>query len=150
MARPIKRKWFPKNPDKYKGDPNNIISRSSWEKRFFDWCDMNSSIVAWASEEIIVPYLDETSNKMRRYFVDAIIKVKDVDENIKTFLVEIKPYKECHPPKYPGRQTKRYLTEVETFVKNQCKWKHARSYAQDRKWEFIILTERELFENGKV
>lgn len=25
--------WFPKNPNKYKGDVNNIWYRSSWEKK---------------------------------------------------------------------------------------------------------------------
>lgn len=137
-------KWFPKNPFKYKGDVNNIIYRSSWEKRFLIWCDLNPSVVEYASEEIVIPYLCETDGQWHRYFVDAYIKIKDKDGNIKTFLVEIKPYKETLPPKFPGKQTKRYLTEVQTFIKNQSKWKAASRFAKQRDAEFVILTEKEL------
>jgi hypothetical protein len=48
------------------------------------------------------------------------------------------------PPKYPGRQTKRYLNESMTFMKNQSKWDAAKTYATDRNWEFVILTEHHL------
>ena len=57
MKRPALRKWEPKNPDKYAGDVNNIISRSGWETKFFNWCDNNPSVIAWNSEEVVVPYI---------------------------------------------------------------------------------------------
>ena len=28
-----------KDPNKYVGDPNNIVFRSSWELKFMNWCD---------------------------------------------------------------------------------------------------------------
>ena len=37
-------KFKPQNPEKYKGDPMNIIFRSSWERIFCNWCDKNSKI----------------------------------------------------------------------------------------------------------
>jgi hypothetical protein len=58
--------------------------------------------------------------------------------------VEIKPHGQTMPPKYPGRQTKRYLNESMTFMKNQSKWDAAKKYALDRSWEFVILTEHHL------
>ena len=64
---------------------------------------------------------------------------------LKTYLVEIKPDAQTQPPKYPGKQTKKYLTESMTFMKNQSKWSAAKQYASDRGWEFIILTEKHLF-----
>ena len=59
----------------------------------------------------------------------------------KTFLIEIKPKKQTQAPKEPSRKTKRYITEVMTYVKNTSKWETAQSYAADRGWEFVIWTE---------
>lgn len=137
--------YKPQNPNKYVGDVANIIYRSSWELRFFQWCDVNDSVLAWQSEETIIPYLCETDNKMHRYFLDVKLKIKDRNGKIGIFLVEIKPYAQTIPPKYPGKQTKRYLQEVETFVKNQSKWKAAKAYAEQRNMKFLVLTEKELF-----
>lgn len=144
--RPQPRKWNPINKEKYQGDYTNIIARSSWEIRFFNWCDLNPSILYWSSEEVIVPYICATDGKWHRYFLDGKITVKNKTGEIKTYLIEIKPEKETMPPIYPGKQTKRYLTETLTFMKNQSKWKAAKQFAYDRKWEFIVLTEKHLFD----
>lgn len=144
-------RYIPINPQKYRGDVQNIIFRSGWEKRFFLWADTNPSVVEWSSEEVVIPYLCETDGQYHRYFVDAHIKIRDVTGKISVFLVEIKPEVQTKPPVYPGKQTKRYLTEVETFVKNQSKWKAARNYAKERGVNFVILTEKELgIKNGST
>lgn len=135
-----KRLFKPIFPEKYSGDPTNIIMRSSWETMFANWCDKNPSIVRWSSEETIVPYRCPTDGKIHRYFVDFKITVREG----KTFLVEVKPAKQTLPPVYPGRQTQRYLTESMLFIKNQAKWEAARNYCKDRGWEFKIITEKEL------
>ena len=140
----IQGKFKPRNPHKYRGDLNNIIARSSWEMRFLNWCDLNDSIVEYASEEVVIPYLCETDGRWHRYFVDAYVKIRDTNNKITTYLVEIKPYIQTLPPKYPGKQTARYLIEAETFIKNQSKWKAAKKYAEDRGAKFIIITEKEL------
>jgi hypothetical protein len=72
------------------------------------------------------------------------MQVQQRDGLLKTFLIEIKPAKQCIPPVYPGRQTRKYLTESYYFIKNQAKWKAADSYAKDRGWTFKIITENEL------
>ena len=141
---PVPRKYFPKHPEKYVGDANNIISRSSWELKFMNWCDTTRSVINWQSEETIVPYICATDNKWHRYFLDFRIQVQNKDGKLKTYLVEIKPHGQTMPPKYPGRQTKRYLNESMTFMKNQSKWDAAKNYASDRSWEFVILTEHHL------
>lgn len=141
---PAPYRWKPKNVDKYSGDPNNIWIRSSWEKRFFLWCDRSSNIVKYSSEETVIPYICPTDSKPHRYFVDAKIYVKTKDNKVKTYLVEIKPLVQTQKPKYPGRQTKRYLTEAATFMKNQAKWEAATRYCKQRGYTFIILTEKEL------
>lgn len=135
-----KRKFTPIFPEKYTGDPTNIIMRSSWETMFANWCDKNPSIVKWSSEETIIPYRCPTDNLIHRYFVDFKITVKDG----KTYLVEVKPKAQTLPPVYPGKRTKRYLTESMMFIKNQAKWDAAKNYCADRGWQFKIITEQEL------
>ena len=126
------------------GDPTNVIFRSSWERKYMIWCDNTSSVIYWQSEETIVPYRCATDNKWHRYYLDFRIQVKNKEGNLKTYLVEIKPLAQTIPPKYPGKQTKRYLNESLTFMKNQSKWDAAKAYARDRGWEFVVLTEKHL------
>lgn len=139
-----KRKYKPINPQKYDGDPTNIICRSSWETRFASWCDKNPSVLSWKSEEVVIPYVCPTDNRVHRYFVDFLIKVKTKTGAIRSYLVEIKPAAQCLPPKYPGRKTQRYITESLTFMKNQAKWEAARNYCKTRDLEFMVITEHEL------
>lgn len=139
-----KRKYKPVNPSKYLGDPTNIIMRSSWETKFAIWCDKNPSVMQWSSEETIVPYVSPVDNRYHRYFIDFKIKVRTNDGKVKTYLVEIKPDSQTRPPTPPSRKSKRYLTEVMTWGVNDAKWRAAKRYAQDRGWEFIVLTEYHL------
>jgi hypothetical protein len=139
-----KRLYKPLNPEKYTGDPTNIIMRSSWETMFASWCDKNPSVLKWVSEETIIPYRCPTDDRIHRYFVDFNIQIKSNDGQIKRYLVEVKPFKQTKPPEFPGRQTQRYLAESMTYIKNEAKWKAAREYCKDRGWEFKIITEHEL------
>jgi hypothetical protein len=139
-----KRKYTPIHPQKYKGDPTDIVMRSSWETKFAVWCDHNPSILEWSSETTIIPYKCPTDNKWHRYFTDFKIKVKDKDGKSKVYIVEIKPDKQTRPPQAPQRKTRRYLQEVMTWGKNEAKWEAAKEYCADRGWEFIILTEYQL------
>ena len=134
------RKYIPLFPEKYTGDPSNIIMRSSWETRFASWCDKNPSVLKLNSEETIIPYKCPTDNRIHRYFVDFKIYVNTG----KTYLVEVKPKTQTLPPIYPGKRTQRYLQESLAFMKNQAKWEAASEFAKDRGWEFKIITEHEL------
>lgn len=139
-----KRKYTPIHPQKYKGDPTDIVMRSSWETKFAVWCDHNPSILEWSSETTIIPYKCPTDDKWHRYFTDFKIKVRDKDGRSKVYIVEIKPDKQTRPPQAPQRKTRRYLQEVMTWGKNEAKWEAAKEYCTDRGWEFIILTEYQL------
>jgi CRISPR/Cas system CMR-associated protein Cmr5 small subunit len=138
-----KRKFIPLNPQKYSGDPANIIMRSSWETKFAIWCDRNPSIVSWNSEETIVPYVSPVDNRVHRYFIDFKVKIRDKNNNVKTYLVEIKPDMQTRPP-VAQKKTKKYLQEVMTWGVNESKWKAAHEYAENRGWQFIVLTEKDL------
>ena len=129
-----------KNPDKYLGNPTNVIFRSLWERNTFRWCENNPKVRAWSSEEIVVPYKCKVDNKLHRYFVDLYVEMN----NGQTILVEIKPKKETLPPKQPKRKTKKFLNEVITFSKNQDKWEAADQYARHKGWKFQVWTEETL------
>ena len=137
-------KFTPKNPQKYIGDYNNIIYRSSWECKVMDWLDRNDNIISWASEELIIPYLSPADNKYHRYFPDFLVKAKTRDGKFKTILIEVKPKRQTLPPEPKKRVTKQYINEVVTYGVNQAKWKAAQEFCLDRGWEFKVMTEEHL------
>jgi hypothetical protein len=134
----------PRNPQKYIGDHTNIVYRSSWECKVMSWLDNNDSVVSWASEELIVPYISPVDNRRHRYFPDFIIKVKTKDGKLKTMMLEVKPRKQTVQPELRKRITKQYLNEITTYSVNQAKWKAATEYCLDRGWEFKLITEDHL------
>jgi len=144
MAESIKSIFKPSHPRKYKGDARNIICRSSWERRFCNWCDINESILEWGSEEFWIPYLSPIDNRTHRYFPDFIIKVRESTGDIKTYVIEVKPKRQTRPPIKKKRVSKSYLYEMKTYSVNQAKWKAASEWCKDRKIEFKIITENEL------
>ena len=84
-----KGKFRPSNRKKYRGDINNIVYRSLWERKFMVYCDTNPDILEWGSEEIIIPYVSPVDGKRHRYFPDFYIKTS----NNEKFIIEIKPNK---------------------------------------------------------
>ena len=139
--------YKPKFPEKYKGNPCNIVFRSSWEYKLMKYFDLSGNIVQWQSEELWIPYRSPIDRKVHRYFPDFLICVVDKNGNKTTKIIEVKPKKQTIPPKLKSngtKPTKRYLTEVMTYGINSAKWKAAKDYCSDRKWEFLIVTEKEL------
>ena len=63
-------KYFPSKPRKYKGNYRNITYRSGWELKFMRFCDSNSSITEWGSEEVKIPYISPVDNKWHTYYPD--------------------------------------------------------------------------------
>ena len=143
MAESIKSRYKPENPRKYKGDYKNIICRSSWERKFCRWCDLNESILEWGSEEFFIPYR-APDGKVRRYFPDFIMKVKETNGEVKTYVIEVKPLRQTKPPRKKKRVTKSFIYECTTYAVNQAKWKAADEWCKDHKIEFKIITEKEL------
>jgi len=138
-----KGKYKVKNPKKYDGDHTKVIYRSMWERFAFKWCENNTDIKSWSSEETVIPYISAVDNKYHRYFVDLKLNMKDG----RVILVEIKPDKQTKPPKGKKR-TKRFISESLEYVKNQCKWSAANEHCLDRGWHFQIWTEHTLKSMG--
>ena len=145
MSESIKSRYRPSFPKKYKGNPNNIICRSSWERRFCAWCDLNESILEWASEEFCIPYVSPIDGRVHRYFPDFLIKVREKNGSTKTYVVEVKPKKQTKPPERKSKKvTKSFSYEAKTYEVNKAKWRAATEWCKDRRLEFKIITEDEL------
>ena len=134
----------PSNPRKYFGDVKNITYRSSWERRVMAYLDESDSILAWNSEELVVPYISPLDNQKHRYFPDFLVKAK-TRTGVRTMMWEVKPHIQSIPPPPPKRITRRYITEVARYGVNQAKWDAAKAFCATKGWEFIVLTEKDLF-----
>jgi hypothetical protein len=138
-----KGRFTPKNPEKYKGDANNIIYRSSWEVRVMKYFDEHPNVVWWASEELIIPYWNPIDNKKHRYFPDFVAKIRKKDGMVMTYVIEVKPESQTKEPQRK-RKTQKFISESVTYIINQSKWKAATEFCKDHGWEFMILTEKNL------
>lgn len=137
-------KYKVKNPKKYKGDFNNVVYRSSWERVFMNYCDMNEGVIEWNSEEVIIPYKSPLDGRIHRYFTDFWMKVLTKDGEHKEYIIEVKPYKETLEPVQPKRKTRKYVVEVMKYCKNRAKWDAAEQYCEKKGATFKILTEYDL------
>lgn len=138
-----KGKYNVKFPDKYIGNPNAVVYRSSWERAAFLWCDRHPDVVKWCSEEVVIPYLYEVDKRLHRYFIDLYIEMSNGDK----WIIEIKPSKQIKPPR-KSKNKQKYIQESMTYVKNQNKWKAAREFANKRGWKFAIWDEHFLRKSG--
>ena len=139
----------PVNPQKYKGNPMEIIYRSSWELTLMSKMDRDDNVEWWSSEETIVPYSNpakpgaQTGQVNARYFPDFVVHYKDG----RTVMIEVKPFKEISPPRRSKRAktSRRFLKEAATYAINYRKWEAAKKYCEERGWQFVIMTENEIY-----
>ena len=144
MAESIKSKYKPSYPSKYKGDPTNIICRSSWERKFCRWCDLNENILQWGSEEFHIPYISPLDRRVHKYFPDFIIMFER-DGNMITEMIEVKPKAQVDGPNpNPKRRTAAWMRSVQTYLTNMAKWEAAAKVCEDRGWNFRLVTEKDL------
>lgn len=138
-----KGRFVPKNPDKYKGDVSNIQYRSLWERNVMKTFDTSKSILAWASEEVVIPYVSPVDGQPHRYFPDFVAKVRQKDGSIAKFLIEVKPSKQTRMPEMPksGRKTKAYKTALAIYLINQAKWQAAQAWCEQYGYTFKVMTE---------
>ena len=145
MRKRYKGKYKIKNPNKYLGNPTNIIYRSLMERRFMEWCDSNDKCYKWSSEEVVIPYISPIDNKQHRYFPDFLIQTPKG-----WFLIEVKPLTQSRPPKklvienLELKKKRRYIKSVQTWLVNEAKWKAATKVCEKKGWSFQILTEKQL------
>ena len=135
-------KYKPNNPSKYVGNVDDIVCRSLWERNVCKFLDENTSILKWSSEEIIIPYIHPFDNKLHNYFPDFLVQFNN-NGLINTWVLEIKPKKQTFLKENASKGDKMI------WAINSAKWKAADIYCKKHNMTFKILTEKELFANGK-
>lgn len=145
MAKYYQGYFKPRNPQKYKGDPTNIVYRSSWELRLMSYFDERTDVIWWKSEETVIPYRSPIDGKVHRYFPDFLINTRNKQGLNETLMIEVKPLAQTKEPKKQSKVTKRYLNEVYTWGTNSAKWQQAELYCAERGWKFIIMTEKDIY-----
>jgi hypothetical protein len=145
-------KYRPTNREKYIGDPDSIIFRSSWEFRFCQYCDLNTSIVKWSSEPIWIEYWNPIDKKTHKYHPDYYIKVRKDDGTYQEWILEIKPkrqYRLDMKPVLTGKVTekklKSYNEQMTTWITNRCKFEAATKFAESRGYKFGAVDESFVF-----
>lgn len=126
---------------KYVGNKNNIVYRSSWEKKILDWLSVNPRITKFSSEEIVIPYVSKIDGGIHRYFVDFYFEYIDKNNIIHKVLAEVKPYSQTIPPK-KGSNLNTYISACLTYQTNMDKWQKCREFCKMKGLEFVILTEK--------
>jgi hypothetical protein len=132
----------PKNPNKYVGRGLPVY-RSGWELRFFRWCDNNANVLEWASESVIIPYLNKADGKYHRYYTDGIIAIRE-GEKISKYIIEIKPSSQLKTPISGKKKISTINYENYRYLQNISKWDAAKQWCDKRGYKFLILTEKEL------
>ena len=134
--------YKPVNNLKYKGAkyPRYL---SSWELKFFKWCDRNPFVESWSSESVYIPYISPVDGKLHKYIVDNVVHIREGNKLVK-YLIEIKPYKQTQPPKNHGNKKRTTIIyENITWSVNQAKWISAKKWADKNGYKFQIVTEKE-------
>ena len=136
-------KFTMKNPDKYVGLKTPTY-RSVWEHSFMRLCDEHPNVYQWASESIKIPYRHPITGKYTIYVPDFFIVYNDKDGRKHAELVEVKPMNQTNlrdAGKSIGKQTQ--------VVINHAKWEAASAYARQNKIKFRVVSEEQLFHQGK-
>jgi hypothetical protein len=140
--------YTPRNPEKYLGDVNKIRYMSSWERDFNVFLDNNPNVVAWASEEIAIPYIKPTStraNKVHRYFPDYFVDYIDKHGNRVKEIIEIKPHAQTKAPARKGKRKQTQVYEQIQWIVNNAKWEAAEKFCSKYGIKFRIISEQHLF-----
>lgn len=135
--------FTPTNPEKYigKGKPKY---RSGWEFTFMQFCDKNDNVLQWASESVSIPYRNPLSGKMSNYIPDFIVVYQNRHGKQIAEMVEIKPKKQSLIESKKVSAKDRAVIAV-----NHAKWQAAMAWCQRAGLTFRVITEDDLFYNGK-
>lgn len=130
------------NPAKYvgKGQPRY---RSGWELSFMRFCDTNDHILQWASESIAIPYRHPLTGKMTNYIPDFLITYRTRNNTVKAELIEIKPKGQS------VLEEKMKPRDRAVVAINYSKWAAAQKWCKQQGITFRVVTEDDLFYNGK-
>jgi hypothetical protein len=143
MAKFAQGVYTPKNPAKYVGK-HKPRYRSGWELTFMTFCDNNKNVISWASEAIQIPYRNPLTGKSTIYVPDFFVLYEDKFGRQKAEIVEIKPKKQSLIESKVANAKDRMIVAI-----NHAKWAAAMAYCKQQGLTFRVLTEDDIFYNGR-
>jgi hypothetical protein len=132
-----------KNPAKYVGK-HKPKYRSGWELTFMIFCDNNKSILYWASEALQIPYRNPLTGKQTVYIPDFFVVYENRNKQKIAEVVEIKPKKQSLIESKVANAKDRMVVAL-----NHAKWQAAMAYCKRFGYTFRVVTEDDLFYNGR-
>ena len=132
-----------KNPDKYVGNTKPRY-RSGWEFTFMTFCDNNTNVIKWASEAMRIPYKHPLTGKQTIYVPDFFVIYQNKHGQRMAEVVEIKPKKQSLIESKVASARDRAVVAV-----NHAKWQAANVYCKAQGLTFRVITEDDLFYNGR-
>jgi hypothetical protein len=131
-----------KNLEKYvgKGMPKY---RSGWEHAFMKFLDENEHVLQWASESLSIPYRNPITGKQSIYIPDFLITYRSKTSTMVAEIIEIKPKKQS------VLESKLSARDAAIVAVNYAKWDAATKWAKRNGLSFRVITEDNLFRNGK-
>lgn len=135
--------YTPKNPQKYIGN-HQPRYRSGWELTFMTFCDSNDSIIYWASESMRIPYKHPLTGKPTIYVPDFFVVYQNRFGKQVAEVVEIKPKKQSIIESKVANAKDRMVVAI-----NHAKWQAAMAYCKSQGLTFRVITEDDIFYNGK-
>ena len=135
--------FTPKNAQKYIGK-HAPKYRSGWELTFMTFCDANKNVTYWASESMSIPYKSPLDGKVHMYVPDFFVVYQNKYGKQLAEVVEIKPKKQSLIESKVYSAKDRLVIAV-----NHAKWAAAMAYCKAHGFAFRVITEDDLFRNGK-
>ena len=152
-----------KNRDKYVGDPNLVVYRSSWEFAFAKWADASPSILRWSSEPIKIPYYDRVSKLeeckklgldpnnpvnwvVKNYNTDFWVEIDKGGSKPEKWFIEVKPKSKLNRPSPPPqnstlKEQRRFNVLAKEYIINEAKFAALNEWARRNNSKFYIFTE---------
>ena len=143
MARFAQGKFRLKFPEKYAGNRTPTY-RSSWEYTFMKFCDEHPNVSQWASEAVKIPYRNPLTGKHTIYVPDFFIVYADKGGKQKVELIEVKPKNQS-----VRENLGRSRANQAHYVMNMAKWEAARSWCKQKGIFFRVITEEDIFHQGR-
>ena len=130
-----KQKYIGKNIPKY---------RSGWELTFMTFCDSNKNVLYWASESISITYRHPFKGRVVNYIPDFFVVYQNKYGKQIAEMVEIKPKKQSIIESKVASARDKIIVAI-----NHAKWASAVAYCKHHGYTFRVITENELFHNGR-
>ena len=107
------------------------------------FCDHNDNIIQWASECINIPYRNPLTGKQTIYVPDFFIQYRTKNNQTRAEVIEIKPKKQS------VLESKASARDRAVIAVNYAKWDAATKWCRRQGLQFRVITEDDIFRNGK-